>query len=80
MKRKKVITSILVGVAVVGVAVYLFGTKSGQKEAKRLKKTGSATASVFKTLGKEVARNVKAARREEQTRAMKNYLREALAA
>lgn len=74
MKRKKIIISLLVGVAVAGVAFYLLGTKSGQKELKRLKKTGNATAGTFKTLQKEVAKNLKDARKAERIRALKEYL------
>jgi gas vesicle protein len=79
MKRKKLIISILVGAAVAGAAFYLLGTANGKKELSRLKKTGSATAGTFKTLKKEVARNMKQARREEEVKALKAYMREALA-
>ncbi|HVF98006.1 MAG TPA: hypothetical protein VM871_11820 [Flavisolibacter sp.] len=80
MKRKKLIISILVGAAVAGAAIYLMGTKSGKKELKRLKKTSSVTTGVFKTLGKEVARNLKQTRKEERIKALKAYVREAWAA
>lgn len=80
MKRKKLIVSILVGAAVAGAAIYLLGTDSGKKELARLKKTGSVVAGTFKTLGKEVSRNVKQARKEERAAALKAYVREALEA
>lgn len=77
MKRKKLIISILVGAAVAGTALYLIGTKSGKKELARLKKTGSVTAGVFKTLGEEATRNLKQARKQERNRALKAYVQEA---
>jgi gas vesicle protein len=80
MKRKKLVVSILVGAAVAGAAIYFLGTSNGKKEAARLKKTGSAIAGVFKTLGKEVARNVKQARKEERIKALKAFVRDAVAA
>lgn len=80
MKRKKLIISILVGAAVAGTAFYLFGTKSGQKEVGRLKKTGSVTAETFKALGKEVERNLKQERKHERNEALKAFVEEALVA
>ena len=80
MKRKKLIISILVGVAAAGVTIYLMGTRSGKKEATRLKKTSSVAADAFKTLAKEVARNIKQARKEERIKALKAFVQEAIAA
>jgi len=80
MKRKKLIVSILIGVAVGGAAIYLLKTKSGKKELSRLKKEGSITAGIFKTLGEEVARNVKQEQKQERNRALKAVVQEALTA
>ena len=80
MKRKTIFLSLLIGVAVGGAAFYLLGTKSGKKEWRRLKKTGEVTADTFKTLGKEVKRNLDQARKEERNRALKAAVREALEA
>ena len=73
MTRKKLIISILVGAAVTGTAIYLFGTASGKKEWKRLKKTGSVAAGTFTTLGKEIARNRKQEKKETMLKALKAY-------
>lgn len=80
MKRKKLIVSILVGAAVAGIVIYFLGTKSGKKEWQGLKKTGKVTSDTFKLLGKEVARNVDQAQKEERNRELKTALRGALAA
>ena len=69
----------LVGAVVGGTAIYLFGTDSGKKEFKRLKKTGSATANIFKIVGEEVSRNLKQEWKEERTQALKDFVREAAA-
>ena len=79
MKWKTLITAILVGAAVGGVAFYLLRTKSGKKEWQRLKKTGKATADAFKTLGEEVARNAAQESKEERANEWKAFVRETLA-
>ena len=71
MKRKKLIVSLLIATAVGSAAFYFLGTSSGKKELARLKKTGKETADTFKTLGKEVARNVAQERKHEQSQALK---------
>ena len=78
MKRKKLILSILLGAAVGGAAIYLLGTKKGKKELRGLKKTGKVMADTFKTLGKEVARNEKQARKDERNKALKAFVQQAL--
>ena len=80
MNRKTILLSLLVGVAVGGAAFYLLGTQSGKIEWKRLMKTGAVTADTFKTLGKEMKRNMDQARKEERSRALKAAVREALEA
>lgn len=80
MKRKKLIISILVGAAVVGAAIYLLATPNGKKELNNLKKTGSLAAGTVKTFKKELERNLKQARREEERKALKAYMLETLVA
>lgn len=80
MQRKKLIAFLLIGAAVGGTAVYFLATKSGKKEWKGLKKTGSVTADTFKILGEELNRNVKQARKEERKKALKAAVQEALTA
>jgi len=80
MKRKKLILSILVGAAIGGAAFYFLATKQGKKEFGRMKKTGKVTVDTFKTLGDEVARNVKKGRKDERKKVLKAVLQETLAA
>ncbi len=79
MKRKKLIVSILLGAAVGGVVIYFLGTKKGKKELAELKKTGKVLGDTFKTLGKEVERNEKQARKEDRNKMLKAVVQEALA-
>lgn len=78
MKQKRLFTFLLIGAAVGSTAIYFLTTKSGKKEWKGLKATGSATADTFKILGEELARNAKQARKEERKKALKAAVQEAL--